>query len=47
MEKYIVRVYLHHEATWRFCLDYIHLLVDRLHSQIDKEEEERQERKQA
>ena len=46
MEKYIVRVYLHLQATWRFCLEYIHLLVDRLHSQIDKEEE-RQERKQA
>jgi len=44
MEKYIVRVYLHLQAT-AGCQR--NLLVDRLHSQIDKEEEERQERKQA
>ena len=37
MEKYIVRVYLHLQAT----------LLHRLHSEIDEEEEERQERKQA
>jgi hypothetical protein len=42
MEKYIVRVYLLVQATG--CQR--NLLIDRLHSQIDKEEE-RQERKQA
>jgi len=44
MEKYIVRVYLHLQAT-AGCQR--NPLIDRLHSQIDKEEEERQERKQA
>ena len=43
MEKYIVRVYLLLQAT-AGCQR--NLLIDKLHSQIDKEEE-RQERKQA
>jgi hypothetical protein len=43
MEKYIVHVYLRHQAT---AGGQRNLLIDKLHGQIDKEEE-RQEKKQA